>query len=100
MLPLPAHRATAIGAGKDLPRTEDMMAIQGRSLCRVGFLTRSTLSGGKRIGFCVMVMVLDVVGPDAKGVFAVRSPARSCRRQTKILAPDWPAREEQRWSVL
>jgi hypothetical protein len=35
-----------------------MRAMQGRSPWRLGFLTRSTRSGGSRIGFCVPVMAL------------------------------------------
>ncbi len=38
-------------AGRCLPRTDDMMATQGLGSVRLVLCTRSTLSGGRRIGF-------------------------------------------------
>lgn len=41
--------------GRSVPRTLDIMGTQGFLIWRLGFLTRRTSRGGRRMGFCGMV---------------------------------------------
>lgn len=42
-----------------LPSTEDMIGTHGLPSCLLGFLTRRTLTGGKRMGFLTMMDATD-----------------------------------------
>lgn len=49
---------TRAGTGRaDVPRTLDMMAMQGFSTARLGLCTRSVLRGGSRMALCRPVML-------------------------------------------
>lgn len=51
--------------GQNIPRTDDMRCIQGRSGARLGFLTRRTLTGGRRMGLGTPDMMGDRWGGGA-----------------------------------